>query len=36
MSAVHGLAPCSALLLLLLLLQCSSLGSGVFNPAEDF
>ena len=36
MSAVHALVPCSLLLLLLLLLQCSSLGSSIFNPAEGF
>ena len=34
--AVHDLALCSPLLLLLLLLQGSSLSSGVLNPAEGF
>ena len=32
--AMYGLVPRRPLLVLLLLLQCSSLGSGVFNSAE--
>lgn len=35
LGALHGPAPCSSLLLLLLL-QSSSLGSGVFDPAKGF